>query len=222
MLRTPLFAPLVTATLFAGTAFAQQTSGDLVGTVKDPSGAIIPNAPVSVTNEATGVKVDTVTTGDGQYRVSNLLPGSYDVIVNASGFQPFTLKAVAVALNATATANVTVAVGSSQTVEVSAVSGIELDTTSQNLSKTFEAQELSTLPVASVGQGVLNTSLLVPGVGSTGGTGLGVGPSVAGQRQRDNNFTIEGIDNNSKSGTGPLLDVRNDAVREFRLLQNVY
>ena len=218
MPRPPFFVPLALVTLAAGAAYAQQTSGDLVGIVKDPSGAIIPHAAVTITNEATGVKLNTVTTSSGDYRASNLLPGSYDVVVTASGFQPFTLKAVAVELNSTATANVTVSVGSNQTVEVSAASGLELDTTSQNLSQTFQAQELSTLPVASIGQGVLNTSLLVPGVGSTGGTGLGVGPSIAGQRQRDNNFMIEGIDNNNKSVTGPLVQIPNDAVGEFTLI----
>lgn len=218
MRRIPFLAPIVTMTLVAGAAFAQQTSGDLVGTVKDATGAIIPNAPVTVTNEATGVKLNTVTTSAGDYRASNLLPGNYKVVVNATGFQPFTLSGVVVTLNSTATANVTVSVGSSQTVEVSAESGIVLDTTSQNLSQTFESRELSTLPVASIGQGVLNTSLLVPGVGSTGGTGLGVGPSIAGQRQRDNNFMIEGIDNNNKSVTGPLVQVPNDAVGQFTLI----
>ena len=202
----------------ATAAFGQQTSGDLVGNVKDSTGAIIPNAAVLVTNEATGVKLNTTTTSAGDYRANNLLPGRYDVVVNAPGFQPFTLTGVLITLNSTATANVTVSVGANQTVEVTSESGVVLDTTSQNLTSTFQAQELSTLPVASIGQGVLNTSLLVPGVGSTGGTGIGTGPSIAGQRQRDNNFTIEGIDNNNKAVTGPLVQVPNDAVGEFTLI----
>ena len=218
MRRIPFFAPIITMTLVAGAAFAQQTSGDLVGTVKDPSGAIIANAAVTITNEATGVKLNTVTTSAGDYRASNLLPGSYAIVVNAPGFQPYTVKGVAVTLNSTATANVTVSLGANQTVEVSAEAGVVLDTTSQNLSQTFGSQELSTLPVTSIGEGVINTSLLVPGVGSTGGTGIGVGPSIAGQRQRDNNFMIEGIDNNNKSVTGPLVQVPNDSVGQFTLI----
>ncbi len=218
MRRIPFFAPIVTMTLMAGTAFAQQTSGDLVGTVKDPSGAIIANAAVTVTNEATGVKLNTVTTSAGDYRASNLLPGSYAIVVNAPGFQSYTVKGVAVTLNSTATANVTVSVGANQTVEVSTESGVVLDTTSQNLSQTFGAQELSTLPVTSIGEGVINSSLLVPGVGSTGGIGIGVGPAIAGQRPRNNNFMIEGIDNNNKAVTGPLVQVPNDAVGEFTLI----
>ena len=218
MRRIPFFAPLVTITLAAGAAFGQQTSGDLVGTVKDSTGASIPNAQVIITNEATGVAVTTSAGSAGEYRANNLLPGRYDIAVNASGFQRYDLKGVLITLNSTATANVIVSVGTSQSVEVSADSGVVLDTTTQNLSQTFQAQELSTLPVTSIGQGVINTSLLVPGVGSTGGIGIGVGPSIAGQRQRDNNFMIEGIDNNNKAVTGPLVIVPNDAVGQFTLI----
>lgn len=213
-----LSAPYLVMFGLTSASYAQQTSGDLVGTVKDSSGAVIPNATVTVTNEATGVKLSTTTTSAGDYRASNLLPGNYAVVVNVSGFQQFTLNHVPVTLNSTATANVTVSAGTSQTVEVSADAGVALDTTSQNLSQTFQAQELSTLPVTSIGEGVINTSLLVPGVGSSGGIGIGIGPSIAGQRPRNNNFMIEGIDNNNKSITGPLVQVPNDAVGEFTLI----
>ena len=83
-------------------------------------------------------------------------------------------------------------------------------------------KEVQDLPSGNIGLGVLNLSLLTPGVSSSGGLGAGTGPSISGQRPRNNNFTIDGIDNNSKSVTGPLLYVPNDAVSEFVLLQNVY
>src|SRR5471032_128878 len=76
------------------------------------------------------------------------------------------------------------------------------------------------LPIASSGSGVINLALLNAGVGSSGAIGLGSGPSVGGQRPRNNNFTIEGIDNNSGSVTGPLVTVPNDAVSEFSVQQN--
>ena len=69
---------------------------------------------------------------------------------------------------------------------------------------------------------MLNTSLLSPGVASTGGIGIGVGPSIGGQRPRDNNFTVEGIDNNDKAVTGPLVYVPNDAVGNFTLITNQF
>ena len=57
---------------------------------------------------------------------------------------------------------------------------------------------------------------------TSGGIGVGTGPSVGGQRPRNNNFTIEGIDNNNGSVTGPLVTVPNDAVAEFTFLQNQF
>src|SRR5437762_1960701 len=117
---------------------------------------------------------------------------------------------------------VTLSVGANTTVEVSAEAGVVLDTTTTNLTTTFSTEELASLPTATVGLGVINTSLLSPGVASTGGIGIGVGPAVGGQRPRNNNFTIEGIDNNNKSVTGPLVSIPNDAVAEFSVLQNQF
>ena len=222
MPRIPFFAPLVTMTLVAGAAFGQATSGDLVGTVKDPTGASVPNVKVVITNQATGVAVTTVSNGSGEYRAVNLLAGLYNIEVVAPGFQASNLKGVRVDLNATATADVTVSVGSSQTVEVSADAGVVLDTTSTNLTTSFSTAELGSLPTTSIGVGVLNASLLSPGVASSGGLGIGVGPSVGGQRPRNNNFELEGIDNNNKAVTGPLVYIPNDAVGSFTLITNQF
>jgi hypothetical protein len=218
MRRIPFFAPIVTMTLAAGLAMAQTTSGDLVGTVKDSTGASIPGAKVTVTNQATGVVNNTTANGEGEYRVSNLLPGIYDISTNVSGFQANSLKGVRISLNSTATANVTLSVGASTTVEVSSDAGVVLDTTTTNLTTSFSNQELTELPTTSVGLGVINASLLSPGVASTGGIGIGVGPSIGGQRPRNNNFEIEGIDNNNKAVTGPLVYVPNDAVGGLSLI----
>jgi hypothetical protein len=145
MRRIPFFAPIVTMTLAAGLAMAQTTSGDLVGTVKDSTGASIPGAKVTVTNQATGVVNNTTANGAGEYRVSNLLPGIYDISTNVSGFQANSLKGVRISLNSTATANVTLSVGASTTVEVSSDAGVVLDTTTTNLTTSFSNQELTEL-----------------------------------------------------------------------------
>src|SRR5437762_6019195 len=117
---------------------------------------------------------------------------------------------------------VTLSVGANTTVEVSAEAGVVLDTTTTNLTTTFSTEELAGLPTATVGLGVINTSLLSPGVASTGGIGIGVGPSIGGQRPRNNNFTIEGIDNNNKAVTGPLIYIPNDSVDNFTLITNQF
>ena len=132
-------------------------------------------------------------------------------------------------LNATATANVHLELGAAtETVEVSGAAPI-IDTTTANLQNTFESRMLQDLPTANFGLatngqnlGVLNLSLLDAGVGSSGGLGAGTGPAISGQRPRNNNFTVEGVDNNNKGVTGPLIYVPTDAVSNFTLLQNQF
>ena len=209
-------------TLLAACVYAQSTSGDLVGTVYDSTGAVIPNAAVTATNVETGAQTTASATTSGQYRLGNLPVGSYDLKAKASGFSEAEMKAVQVSLNRTATANFTLQVGAtSTTVEVSE-SSVMIDTTTATVENSFGTKQLMDLPVASVGSGVINVALLTAGVGSSGTIGVGTGPSVGGQRPRNNNFTIEGIDNNSRSVTGPLVTLPNDAVAEFSSIQNQY
>lgn len=208
--------------LSAGMALAQITSGDIVGTVKDATGAAVPNASVIITNEATGVKTTLAANSNGEFHAQNLPAGTYDVEVTNAGFQAYKLTGLVVDINKTATKDVVLSVGTTQSVEVTADAGVVLDTTTTNLTTTFSTEELASLPTATVGLGVLNTSLLSPGVASTGGIGIGVGPSIGGQRPRNNNFTIEGIDNNNKAVTGPLVYVPNDSVSNFTLITNQF
>src|ERR1035437_1506288 len=201
-------------------SFAQSVSGDLAGTIFDASGATIPNATVVGKNDATGVETTTKSTATGEYHLSNLPPGTYTVTVTAPGFTKAQLRAVAVELNKTATTNVKLDVGSNvETVEVSAAAAT-IDTTTASVQTSFSIASMADLPIASGGSGVINLSLLNAGVGSSGAVGLGTGPSVGGQRPRNNNFSIEGIDNNNGSVTGPVVGLPNDAVAEFSVQQN--
>ena len=226
MRRIPFFFAVLALFLAAAFTFAQTTSGDLVGTVKDASGAMIPNASVTVMNEATGVATSMKSGAAGEFRASNLLPGQYDLSVTSAGFEPYTLHGITVELNKASTTNVTLSVGANTTVEVAAEAGVALDTTTTNLSQVFGNTELSNLPSTasggSTGFGVLNASLLAPGVASSGGIGIGIGPSIGGQRPRNNNFTIEGIDNNNKALTGPLVYIPNDGVQGFTIITNQF
>ncbi len=212
--------------LVSSPAVAQTTSGDLVGTVKDPSGAIVANANVTITNEETSVAVVVKAGSSGEFRAGNLLPGKYDLVIKSEGFQPYTLRGVVIELNKTSTTNVTLSIGANMTVEVAAEAGAVLDTTSTNLTQSFSNVELTDLPSTSsggsTGFGVLNASLLSPGVASSGGIGIGIGPSIGGQRPRNNNFTIEGVDNNNKAVTGPLIYIPNDSVENFTLITNQF
>jgi hypothetical protein len=215
-------AILVVGLALASGVSAQIISGDLVGTVFDKTGAVVPGASVEAVNVETGVKYTTKATDAGEYRINNLPVGTYNITASSSNFAATTVNGFKVDLNKTTTLPITLEVkGAVTTVEVSGVAPA-LDTTTAQLSSTFEEKQLADLPSASSGSGVLNLSLLGSGVATSGGVGVGSGPSVGGQRPRNNNFTIEGVDNNSKSVTGPLVFIPNDAVAEFSILQNQF
>src|SRR5262249_58755728 len=101
--------------------------------------------------------------------------------------------------------------------------GMYIDTTTAQVSNNYEGRLAAQLPTAAnpLG-GVLNLALLGGGVSSSGGVGVGTGPSVGGHRPRNNNFTIEGVDTNRKDVTGPPVSVPNAAVAGFTVLQNQF
>jgi hypothetical protein len=204
--------------------FAQAISGNVVGTVVDSSGAAVTNADVTATNVATGLAITSKTNSTGQYRFDNLPIGDYRFTVKASGFRT-TTEVAEVVLNRTGTVNVSLSPGAAtETVEVSGEAPT-IDTTTAQLESSFDSrlsQDLGITSAGGVGAGVLNLSLLSPGVTNASALGLGMGPSVGGQRPRDNNFTVEGVDNNNKSVTGALITVPNDAVENFTLLANQF
>jgi hypothetical protein len=205
-----------------GQVSAQIISGDLVGTILDKTGAVVPGASVEAVNVGTGVKYATKANDLGEYRISNLPVGTYNVSASSTDFATTVINGFKVELNKTSSLPITLDIkGAVTTVEVSGVTPA-LDTTTAQLSSTFEAGEIADMPGAASGSGVLNLSLLGAGVATSGGVGVGSGPSVGGQRPRNNNFTIEGVDNNNKGVTGPLVFVPNDAVAEFSLLQNQF
>jgi len=201
---------------------AQATDGNLVGTVIDQTGAAVPNALVEITSTTTGAKQSVETNTSGEYRFNNLLAGNYDLKVTHTGFATQSLRNLAVALNKTATQNVTLAVGNVSTVVEVSATAVMIDTTTAQVGSTFQSREAIDSPASSLVSGVLNLSLLGAGVASSGGIGLGDGPSVGGQRPRNNSFTVEGVDNNRKDVTGHNVDIPNEAVAEFSMLQNQF
>ena len=202
-------------------ALGQAIDGSVVGTIVDSQGAAVVGADVTATNIETNITATSKTSGTGEYRFDHLLAGTYKITAKTTGFKT-TSENVIVSLNQTVTRNLTLTPGAAtETVEVSGVPPV-LDTTTAQLQNTYESRLIADSPLASVGSGVINLSLMDAGVASSGGVGLGTGPSISGQRPRNNNFTIEGVDNNSKSVTGPLLQLPNDAVDQFTVLQNQF
>ena len=217
-----LFTLIVVSLCLAPAASAQAISGDIVGTVLDASGSAIPGVTVIAINTATNVRFTSQSNAAGDYRISNLPPGNYDVSAGAKGFATWTLRAVAVELNRTTTVPFKLEVSAVATVVDVTEAGVLLDTTTAQVQQTYATQQLQELPMTSTGNGVLNLSLLQAGVASSGGMGYGTGPSVGGQRPTNNSFNIDGVNNNAKSVTGPVVSIPNDDVAEFTILANQF
>jgi hypothetical protein len=202
---------------------AQLISGNLTGTVLDKTGAVVPGATVVAVNTQTGVKYETRANDAGEYRFNNLSVGTYNVSASAPNFATTAVNGYTVELNMTKSLPITLEIrGAVTTIEVSGTSEA-LDTQTSTLATTFDPKIDADRPSTPlVPSGILNLSLLSSGVASSGAIGAGSGPSIGGQRPRNNNFTVEGIDNNSKSVTGPLVPVPNDSISEFTVLQNQY
>ena len=208
--------------LVATTAYPQAISGDVSGTIADTSGAPIPDAPMTAHNVKTGMVATTQSNAVGQYRFVNLPVGSYTIESKLPGFALAAVENVLVELNKVSTVNIVLQVsGNSTSVEVTEAPQL-LDTSTADVRSIYHSGSIDMMPMASSGLGVLNLSLLSSGVAGNGGVGVGVGPSVGGQRPRNNNFTVEGVDNNDKLGTGPKVVLPTEAVAEFTLMKNQF
>ncbi|HYO80105.1 MAG TPA: carboxypeptidase-like regulatory domain-containing protein [Bryobacteraceae bacterium] len=210
---------------FPASVFAQASDANLTGLVTDATGAGVAAAAVSIENPATGFKQTAETLQDGTYRFNNLPPASYTVNISKTGFAASSRRNVQLESTRTSTLNVTLEVGAvATTVEVTEAAAI-IDTTTATLQNTYTAAQATRMPITGFGSGatnlgVINLSLLSAGVTSSGGVGYGTGPSIGGQRPTNNNFMIDGLDNNNRSVTGPSTTVSNEAVAEFSLGQN--
>ena len=202
---------------------AQSTTGTLRGQVLDPSGAAVSGIQVVVTNEATGVSQTVTTTSAGTFNLPRVLPGRYTVTVEGKGFKRYVSRGTPVLADQDNVADVRLEVGTaSETVEVSAGMA-QVETTSATLNNDFDSKDVAQVPV--VGgtlYSALNLSMLAPNTTAQPGGTAGVGGAVGGTRPRDNNFTIDGVDDNNLGVTGPNSTVIFDAVGDFHLITNMF
>ncbi len=210
-------------------AHGQATTGGIRGVVTDQNGAVVSGAQVTLTRKSTGGTQTAQTSSSGQFEFTNLQPGDdYSVSVEAQNFKNMSLTDVRVSVNQTTDLPVQLAPGLVTEIVTVTAGGVELvDTTSANLSKAFSSRQVVELAQTTAGPagspaGVNNLALLAPNVTSSGGVGVGTGGSVGGQRPRNNNFMVDGVDNNDKSITGPQSYISPDEVAEFTLLQNQF
>ena len=246
-MRTRLFlgqaAALATALLLlsaTATLFAQTPTAVVNGAVVDPSGAIVPDAKVTVVNQDTNISSTKTTGADGTFTIINLLPGTYTLTVEKTGFKRIALPAFKLDVNQTLTENLALQVGeSTQTVTVSAESvGVMVQRSTTELGTTFDEKMAHELPLN--GRNFTQLLILQPGVNpvdtsqgnSSGKTGAGGNPdggnisipsstvykvSVNGAGNRSNAYYMDGIINTDDRGGGWAVPPIADTIQEFKV-----
>ncbi|MBZ5678851.1 MAG: carboxypeptidase regulatory-like domain-containing protein [Acidobacteriia bacterium] len=213
---------------FCGAAWAQDT-GSITGTVKDPTGAAVPNADVVVTSPDHGINRHTVTNSSGDYNESALPGGTYDVIVTVPGFKKYQAKGVKLDVAEKARVDVTLQVGAATTeVLVEGTEVAQVETQSSELAGTVTGKEISQLELN--GRNFTQLVTLTPGVSNQTGQDEGtvgvygnVSYSMNGGRVEYNNWELDGGDN-MDNGSNSTLNVYPsiEAIAEFKVLTSNY
>src|SRR5207244_2181542 len=206
--------------------FAQSTGGRILGRVADPSGAVLANVTIRLTNDATGVSRETKTNSSGDFNFLEVVPGNYTVQFEQPGFKKNVQKSVTVEVNGVVTLNSTLQVGAAQeTIEVTSEAPL-VDTTSTQLGAVVNDRSVSQLPLNA--RDTYQLLQLQPGVQSQVGSYLFYGTdrcgvvSVNGGRGRSNNFSVNGGDSNDQFVNLPAIQPTPDSIEEFRVLTNTF
>ena len=219
------------SSMFCPQSNAQLNSAKLSGTVTDSSGANVPNAAVSIANEATGLVRTTTTNTSGIYSMPSLQPGNYTLKVSARGFETELRSGIVLTVGAEPVLNVALKLGSmSQTVVVTAAP-TEVDLNSAELTGVVNGTKVRQLPLN--GRSWTDLTALEPGVtviqtqppvtaSDRPKRGLGAQLSISGGRPQQNSYLLDGVNINDYSNAGPgsVLggNLGVDAISEFSVI----
>ena len=200
-----------------------QVTSRVTGLVKDSSGAVVPAAKVTLTNEGTNISWTTSTTSAGTYVFDGIQPGKYTIAIEKSGFRVFQATGNTLNIGEPLTVNAALQIGtSSERVEVVGGAALVETTTSGNFGTTIDNTLVTQLPIVGVrGRNPLDLVFLTPGVVAAGAQATGGGSHVHGSRDRAWNYTLDGIDSNETSAGGSQLSPTRfnpDSVAEFRVI----
>jgi outer membrane receptor protein involved in Fe transport len=195
--------------------FGQTETGQITGTIMDPSGAAIPKATVTAKSTATGLTRTTQTSDAGTYSLPDLLPGQYDVSVTASGFSKAGTK-VTVPVGTRVGQDFQLEVGTAATTVEVTETAVQVNTETQTLSQVVTENQIKELPNL-----IRNPYAFVGIAGNASDASLGTrgaGFSINGQRESSTNLLLDGASNNDEFAGAIGQQVPLDAVQEFSVL----
>jgi hypothetical protein len=218
MRNTLVFCAIAALVILVLSSCVLAQTASVNGTVTDPTGAVIDHANISVRNIQTNALRRVETSGSGVYSLTDLPAGIYEIVVEKTGFKTIRYQNVILTVDQILTLNTKFELGATQ--EQVTVEGavVPVDTTDAQLSNVVEHQQMTELPL------ILRDpyQLVLLSAGVTQSDGLG-GVSVNGGRERNNNFLLDGADNNDTETPGYLggLTSENpDSTEEFRVITN--
>ncbi|HTJ30541.1 MAG TPA: carboxypeptidase regulatory-like domain-containing protein, partial [Acidobacteriaceae bacterium] len=203
---------------------AQQITGNIRGTVTDPTGAVIQGAEVTAQQTETGLSRSATTDRNGSYILLELPIGHYHLQIAAKGFQEYAQDGITLNVNETASVSPHLAVGSEKTQVLVSADAALIEPTVTSMGEVVQQRELEDLPLNGrnfTQLGLLQPGVvpLTPGVAEAGGSlRNGQAYAVNGQRPESNNFLIDGANNFNGIDGGFVLKPPVDAISEFRII----
>jgi hypothetical protein len=226
-LTTCLIVTVIFALLGASAAFAQSQSNaaDLQGYVRDPSGAAVTGATVTVRNAATNFSRDVTTNDEGYYQITNLPPGNYEVTVESSGFSKGRIPSVTLTVGQRADLDIPLSVGSvGATVDISTAEVALVESSSTTVSNTIDQRRINDLPINE--RSATGFALTLSTVGRDNGRPIGPAPTsglnIGGQRGRSTLVQVDGADFTDNSVNAARSTVSQEAVQEYQVATNSY
>jgi hypothetical protein len=206
-------------------AQAQANAADLGGFVRDPSGAVVAGATVTVRNTGTNFTRNATTNGEGFYQIVNLPPGVYEVTVEAANFKKAVLSEVKLTVGQRADIDIPLEVGAiGESVTVTGTTGDIIETSRTAVANTIEQQRIENLPINE--RSATGFALTISTVGRDNGRPIGPAPSsglnIGGQRGRSTLVQVDGADNTDNSVNAARSTVSQEAVQEYQVATNSY
>ncbi len=212
--------------VLAVSAFGQAVFGNIVGTVTDPSGSAVPNAKVTIKDLGKGVSYNALTNATGNYSQTHLVIGTYEVRVEAAGFDTFVEQNVVVEVDAATQVNAQLKIGNvGEVVNVTGEAAL-LKTEKSDVSDTVTQKAVAELPVFS--RDMSRLYFLVPGFQASGTTGASeqpqdiYRPNVGGQYWGGISFQLDGTDNRDSVLGEPVITPNLDGVSELKITTTAY